>query len=249
MSAYRLSLPYERPPLRRRASGLALALAINLGLLFVLIGLGKFEPVALKRNRALVVDLLPESRKAEAPSKVRVAEKTVDHQKATPRRKPPPIVLPAKPTIAVPPAPPPVPSTPWVEMSKEEMAAGDIGKLPKAGAGGAGDSEVVGHGPNGETLYAAEWARRPTDAELGGYLPANAPEGFGLIACKTIPGNRVDDCIELDQGPRGSHLASAVRQAAWQFRIRPPRKNGRPLVGSWVSIRIDYLNRGRGRGL
>lgn len=249
MSAYRLSLPYERSPLRRRASGLALALAINLGLLFLLIGLGKFDTVPLKRNRTLIVDLLPESRKAETPAKVRLEQKTAERERATPRLKPPPIVLPAKPTIAVPP-PPPAPSTPWVEMSKEEMAAGDIGNLPKAGAGsGAGDSEVVGHGPNGETLYAAEWARHPTDAELGGYLPANAPEGFGLIACKTIPGNRVDDCVELDQGPRGSHLASAVRQAAWQFRIRPPRKNGRPLVGSWVSIRIDYLNGGRGRGL
>jgi len=45
LSAYRLSLPYERSPLRRRASGLALALAINLGLLFLLIGLGKFDTV------------------------------------------------------------------------------------------------------------------------------------------------------------------------------------------------------------
>jgi protein TonB len=60
------------------------------------------------------------------------------------------------------------------------------------------------------------------------------------VACKTIPDNRVDDCIELDQYPHGSHLAAAVRQAAWQFRVRPPRKNGKPLIGSWVQIRIDY---------
>ena len=119
------------------------------------------------------------------------------------------------------------------------MAAGDIGKLAKSGASGAGNSEVVGQGPNGELLYAAQWARHPTDAELGGYIPANAPDGWGLIACRTIPGDRVDDCIELDQEPRGSHLASSVRQAAWQFRIRPPRKNGHSLVGSWVSIGID----------
>ena len=120
------------------------------------------------------------------------------------------------------------------------MAASDISNVPKAGAGGAGDSEVVGKGPNGEALYAAEWARHPTDAELAGYMPRNAPEGYGLIACKTVPGDRVEDCIELDQKPAGSHLASAVRQAAWQFRVRPPRKGGRPLIGSWVRIRIDY---------
>ena len=124
-------------------------------------------------------------------------------------------------------------------MSKEDLAASDITNLPKNGSGRAGDSEVVGHGPHGEVLYAAQWARHPTDTELGGYLPSSAPDGFGLIACKTIAGDRVEDCVELDQTP-GSHLASAVRQAAWQFRIRPPRRNGVPLVGSWVSIRIDY---------
>ncbi len=130
-----------------------------------------------------------------------------------------------------------------IEMSKDELAAADVRNLPTAGAGSgaASDSEEVGRGPHGEVLYAAEWARHPTDAELSGYLPSNAPDGYGLIACKTAPNNRVDDCIELDQSPRGSHLASAVRQAAWQFRVRPPRKNGRPMIGEWVQIRIDYI--------
>ena len=83
-------------------------------------------------------------------------------------------------------------------------------------------------------------AREPTNTELRGYLPQNAPDGYGLIACKTAPQNRVEDCVELENHPRGSRLASAVRQAAWQFRVKPPRKNGRPLIGEWVRIRIDY---------
>lgn len=239
MSTYRLSSPYERPPLRRRASGLALAVAVNAGLVIVLWGMGRFAPDVKKASQALVVDLIPESHSAAAPAQTQVAQKPVARSETKPLIKPPPIVLPVKPTIAVPPMPPQKPS-PWVEMSKDELAAADISNLPKTGTGSAGDSEIVGKGPHGEVLYAAEWARHPTDAELGGYLPRNAPDGFGLIACRTIPGDRVEDCIELDQEPHGSHLASAVRQAAWQFRIRPPRKNGVPLVGSWVSIRIDY---------
>jgi protein TonB len=226
-------------------SGLALALGVNLLLFLVLLGIGAWHPVPMKRARALVVDLLPQSRSAasetERPAKTHVAASD------RPVPKPPPIVLPVKPTIT-PPPPPAESSKPWLEMSKDELAAADVRSLPKAGAGAEGDSEVVGHGPNGETLYAAEWARHPTDAELGGYLPRNAPDGFGLIACKTIPHDRVDDCIELEQEPPGSHLASAVRQAAWQFRVRPPRKNGRPMIGEWVRIRIDYIHTGAADG-
>lgn len=213
-------------------------------LLLMLLTLGKFAPEAKKLSGALVVDFLPESHSSAAPNRAQSVERSATHLETKPLPKPPPIVLPAKPTIAVPPPAQPK-SAPFVEMSSAEMAAGNIGNIPKSDSGSADDSEVVGTGPHGEVLYAAEWARHPTDAELGGYLPANAPDGFGLIACKTIPGDRVDDCIELDQEPHGSHLASAVRQAAWQFRVRPPRKNGVPLVGSWVQIRIDYERIGR----
>lgn len=251
MPAYRLPSPLARPPLQRRACSLALALGVNLGLLLVLLTLGRFADQAKIPGRAILVDLLPQSH--SAPPAASAAEPKPVERKAAerPRRasplKPPPVVLPSKPTIA---APPPAETVtkllPWLEMSKAEMAAGDLRNLPQGGSGSDGDSEVVGTGPNGETLYAAEWARRPTDAELGGYLPRNAPNGYGLIACRTVAGNRVEDCIELDQQPRGSHLASAVRQAAWQFRVRPPRRNGRPLVGEWVMIRITYERIGGG---
>ena len=223
-----------------RGCFVSVALVCFGALLLVLMGLGVVAPPDIKKPPALIVDLIPESR-SSAPKQTKATETKHPRVAASkPTPKPPPIVLPAKPTISLPPTPPQR-TQPWIELSKAEMAAGDISNLPKAASGSAGDSEAVGQGPHGEVLYAAEWARRPTDAELGGYLPRNAPDGFGLIACKTIPENRVDDRVELDQSPRGSHLASAVRQAAWQFRVRPPRKNGRPMVGEWVSIRIDYI--------
>jgi periplasmic protein TonB len=243
LPAYRLSAPFDRPPLRRRLSGLALAVGVNIVLLLVLLGLGIIPPPPMQRSKSMIIDLLPESRRAAA-TQTRKTEVT-RAQTNRPVPKPPPIILPVKPTITPPPAPSKEPA-PWIELSKEDLAASDISKLQSSGAGGAGDSEVVGHGPNGEALYNAEWAREPSDAELSGYLPRNAPDGYGLIMCKTLPQNRVDDCIELEQDPPGSHLASAVRQAAWQFRVRPPRKGGRPLIGSWVRIRIDYYRVGSG---
>lgn len=207
--------------------------------------MGKFAPPQQKPSEATVIDFLPESHSAERQEQQRNKPIEERREQRHPVPKPPPIVLPVPPTIAPPPNP-----LPWIEMTKNEMATADVRNLPKAGSGGGsqGDSEVVGTGPHGETLYAAEWARHPTDAELGGYLPANAPDGWGLIACRTVSGNRVEDCIELGQSPAGSHLASAVRQAAWQFRVRPPRKNGRPMIGEWVRIRIDYIRVGRSAG-
>ncbi len=237
MPAYRLPSVHDQTPLERRASGLALALGVNLALFLVLLGIGVIPVEKQPGNAPLVVDLVPES--APSPAVKQAAVKPIPAKPVPVRPPQPPKVPPITSPI------PPVKPLPWIEMSSQQLAAADIANIPKAneGAGGAGDSEAVGTGPNGETLYAAEWARHPTDAELGGYLPAGAPDGFGLIACKTIANDRVEDCIELDQEPRGSHLASAVRQAAWQFRIRPPRKNGKPMIGEWVSIRIDYYGR------
>lgn len=232
MPAYRLPAPYDRTPLQRRAGGLSLALAVNLGLFFILMGLGVIPAPPLKRSGTLVVDMMPESHPAQRQSE---ASRTEPNR---PEPKPPPVALPAKPTIA---SSPRHKSKPWIEMSHDELASADLRNIPP---GSDSDSEEVGRGPHGEVLYAAEWARHPTNAEIGGYFPPNAPDGWGLIACKTIPEDRVDDCVELDQSPPGSHLASAVRQAAWQFRVRPPRKNGRPLVGEWVEIRIDYHRTG-----
>jgi len=210
----------------------ALALAINIGLLLLLIQLGVVTLPTKPSSSALTVDLMPESRSASA-EQTEQQQKHVSSNRPVP--KPPPVVLPVKPTIAAPSQPK---AQPWIEMSKDELAAADISKLPAAGAGGAGDSEVVGRGPNGDPLYAAQWAREPTNAEISGYWPRNVT-GWGLVACKTMPNNRVDDCVELDQSPRGSRLASAVRQAAWQFRVKPPRKGGRELIGAWVRILIE----------
>lgn len=233
LPAYRLRSAQELTPARRRATGLALAIGVNAGLLLVLLTLGVIPLPQKKTSNATVVDLIPESHsRAAAPA----------HASTRPLPKPPPIILPVKPSIR----PPPTQARkapPLLELSHDEMASADLRNV-SPGDSEYGDSEEVGRGPHGEILYAAEWAREPTDAELGGYLPRNATDGWGLIACKTIPGNRVDNCFVLGESPLGSHLGRAVEQAAWQFRVRPPRKGGKPLIGEWVRIRIEYEGRG-----
>ena len=61
-----------------------------------------------------------------------------------------------------------------------------------------------------------------------------------LVACQTIERYHVENCQILSESPPGSGLARAVRLAAWQFLVLPPRVNGKVMVGSWVRIRIDY---------
>jgi protein TonB len=127
----------------------------------------------------------------------------------------------------------------------------DLGTVPRRGTGegsadgaGKGDSVAAygpGAGPGGERLYNAEWQREPRPAELGGYLPGSVASGsWAMIACRTIPDNQVENCRALGEGPVGSGLARAMRQAAWQFRILPPRIGGKPIIGAWVRIRFDW---------
>lgn len=153
-------------------------------------------------------------------------------------------------------APPPVPvpgKVQWpegfIELSRNEYQATDVSKMKRAessggapASGGApGDSASVGQGPGGVRLYAAQWYREPTDAEVGPYLPQRRMQGdWAMIACKTIETYHVEDCQELGESPPGSGLARAIRQASWQFLVRPPRVNGKPQIGEWVRIRFDF---------
>ncbi len=78
-------------------------------------------------------------------------------------------------------------------------------------------------------------------AQLRTYLPREVARGsWALIACQTITHNQVENCAQLGESPRGSGLSKAMRLAAWQFRVRPPRIDGKPMVGTWVRIRIDF---------
>jgi len=228
----------ERASPRRRAASFALAVAIEVLLLlaFLTIDFADKPKPEFKGGAISTFDLAANEQASASKTRAKASAEQ-------PRPRP---VLPAiKPKQIIPERP-----LDLLPMSKEDLDASDIAKLgsnaPGAGqlaqGSAPGDSARVGTGPNGEPLYAAEWYREPTNTELAAYLPKSMPEGggWGMLACRTIERFHVDDCVELGQGPAGSHLAGAVRQAAWQFLVRPPRVGGKVLVGEWVRIRIDY---------
>lgn len=147
---------------------------------------------------------------------------------------PPPIV----PMPSVRPASPPAATRP----AKPAAPSGRVYGPPDTGTPGD-TARVSGSGPNGEPLYGAAWYREPYPDELKGYLSTARGPGSALIACRTVPDFRVEDCVELGETPQGSGIGRAVLAAAWQFRVRPPRVGGVSKVGEWVRIRIDYTQR------
>jgi hypothetical protein len=230
-----------------------MALAAAVLIIVMLLKMGAFTPPAQEEHKALTVQLLPPEL---APAKARAVAKKKRASSAASRPAPShtPAVTTAAPTHA-----PPTP--PWnvTPLTQQQFAAADIANKPArsdTGSGGAGtaagagdgkDSSAVygpGDGPGGEQMFNAEWYRRPSHAEMAFYLPpGGAPVGWGMIACKTAERYHVEDCRELGESP-GSGLAKALRQAAWQFLVRPPRSGGRPLIGAWVRIRFDFTQDG-----
>ena len=205
--------------------------------LMILLGIGPTNWTERKASRPTTVDLIPAD-KPPPPPQTAKAGRTAQAPADNP--------VPNPPAPRVPPVP--IPKSPFLELTREEFAAADISKLGTAGgkvaAAGRGTSDAsIGTGPGGVALYAADWyPREPTDAELNGYLPKRsiAPGSWAEVACKTIPGNRVENCQAIGESPPGSGLASAIRQAGWQFRIRPPRVDGKPQVGTWVKVHIEF---------
>ena len=247
-ASYRSSSYDARPPLRERiaASGLSLSIIgiIVLALLWVttapLIDMGSDNPLT---TFDVGTERAPSASAPPAPA--REPRPKSDERRDTP---PPP-------TRATPPPPPiPVPTPPdMIVLSRDDYASSDIGAMKKKAGegkgaevadagGGGGDKPIYGPSaaPGGRVLHSADWFRRPTRAEMITYMPPNLSEGWGMIMCKTAPRFRVEDCRQLGES-LGSGIARGMRQASFQFLVRPPMVNGQPQLGVWVRIRFDIV--------
>lgn len=232
-------------PRRSRTVSFGLAVLTSLLLFATMVSMGAFGPKGRDEGATLTAINLGQpseaARKKSSPPKAKAAQQA-QAQPAQARPPVPPRVI--IPNTAAPQLPPD-----FIRMTRKDFAAADISKMaradPGAGAGagsGAGsESGGVGEGPGGARLYNAQWYREPTNAELSTYMPGGSHAGdWALIVCRTVEQFHVEDCREMDESPRGSGLARALRRASWQFLVRPPRVDGKALVGSWVKIRFDF---------
>jgi protein TonB len=232
----------ERPSWRSRIVSSAGALAIVALIVLALLRMGAISLEPPGDGRALTTfDVAPPGPKS-AP-----AQKQAERAKPTPKRAQRPRAAPPPPPLP----PPPIELPGVLKLSRADFVGSNIGRFPQAaapgtatevagGEAGGGTDGGGGGGPNGERLYNAEWVREPTRAEMVTYMPQRAETGWGMVACRTIERNRVEDCREIGESP-GSGIARGLRQASWQFLVRPPRVNGKPMIGAWVRIKFDLV--------
>jgi len=259
LPAFRTRPPADDAPLherrayaqrKERAGALGLTVALHI-LIFGILLFTKAMPTPEKMQSTLKGFMImseneetgEETKQAEAKVETKQRAKSADKPVAQPEEAPPP----PKPEQSV----PSENKSNFILLSSEDFAASNIGNKPsqrqsgQAAAASGPAQQGPGAGPNGARVYAADWYRRPSNVELSTYIPANAPrEGWGMIACRTVERYHVEDCYIMGEAPQGSGFGRAVLNAAWQFLVLPPRLNGRPQTGTWVSIRIDYTEKG-----
>jgi len=224
------------------------AISAGLSVLFValfflaLLGISGVPLVKPPKPQETVVFDLPAPAPA-APKAERTPSKSAEKQASAA-----PVVAPPVPPIPRPPTPPPPPTPPKptsdiIPVSPSEFAALDIRRLKKSGSGSSGSGSKgtygPGQGPGGKSLYPADWYVEPRNGELAQYLPNGAPDGsWAMIACRTAPKYAVENCYGLGESSPG--LSRALRLASWQFKVLPPRIDGKPQIGVWVKIRFDF---------
>lgn len=238
------ALLLERLRSRDRGAALVLALVVEGLLVLAVLSIGLYDPPRPPGNPSLV------SVSIAAPPAPQPEQQRKDVAQAKAPLQPPQ----EQPSVPVPSVAPVQPAPPIISITRSQMAEFDIARLPRqpgpatpvpkaygpVDTGVPGDSKRVGSAPNGQPMYAAAWYREPYDSELSGYLSTADGPGWALIACRTAPDYRVEDCVGLGEYPQGSRIERAVLAAAWQFKVRPPRVGGVARIGEWVRIRIEY---------
>ena len=236
--------------LRRRAAGIAIALLLEALLILAILSLSMQSAGTGKGERGLnAFSLEAESQSTSASTTKSEAETPVtkDKQREATQPIPKPLLPPVNP-LRLPPA-----SPDFIRVTKSEFDSMDLSKFPANGSAGSGDSKGSdpgskgimgpGLGPGGAQLYPVAWLREPYDSELAPYLAAakSVPPGASAdIACRMAEHNRVENCQIIGENPRGTGLAQALRKAAWQFLVKPPRIDNKPQLGVWVRIRFDF---------
>ncbi len=246
--AYSEPTDWSREDIRRRGIGLFIALLLECIIIIGILSLSMRAGGPTGSRGLSTFSLQAEAESASSADKSETKTPITKVQKSDVAPSIPPPLLPPVNPIKVPPANPD-----FIKVSKSEFDAMDLSKLPANGSSGSGEGKGSGQGnkgmmgpglgPGGAQLYPVAWLREPYDSELSPYLATikRIPPGASAdIACRMAEHNRVENCQIIGESPRGTGLAKALRLAAWQFLVKPPRIDNKPQLGVWVRIHFDF---------
>ncbi len=135
----------------------------------------------------------------------------------------------------------------FIHTSHAEMAAADISNIHSSGSTGnanasaGGGGHGGGEGQGGSSFYNVDWYRKPPRTVFDSYMrPGQQTGRMAEIECRMIENYHVEDCHEVREEPRGTGMARVMREASWQFLVRPPRLNGKSLLGTRVHITYTF---------
>lgn len=220
----------QRRGVLRRASTLAIVIALHLAVLLLLTLAPGVRRVA-ERATPFVVRLLPLDR-TETPAPLAPAPpaRPVPEPPAAVRKPAPPVTVTPRPSARPVPAPPAVAIT-----APPSPATGDIVM------NGGGRAAPVGDAP-------ARWVRKITDEEFFPLMPEDlwrVPMDVTFrLRCLVAADTRID-CRILSESPTIPGVRTAVLRALPVLRMRAPMRDGRPLVDQPVEFewRVGQHNR------
>jgi len=234
---------YGASPQKSRYVSLLLSVAICALLLLAILSMaGVAIQTGTPANQFTAIKLTPppkEVLQAHAGAKSKPKATTVPHQAQAAIKLPPHVDIKNPNKVEWPPG--------FIHMSHADLANSDISNIHSAAPGGNGNSNGGGggkggdNGPGESTFYNVEWYRKPPKNALENYMrPGQNPGRMATIECRMIENYHVDDCHEVSEVPRGSGMARVLREASWQFQVRPPRLDGKPLLGTRVHITYTF---------
>lgn len=225
---------------RRRILSLVLTIVAHLLLLLMLLRLAPpFAKMAKSGGQLLVFSTAPDAQEDATKSPAKAKSERAATAPPLASVPPPKIELPDK-------------AAPWVltpGLEKFDVRQAPVAQPARAPSDASASDEAngdsnsdrpVAYGPGGQPLYAAQWYREPTEAELAYYLKKARPgAGYAEVGCQTIARFHVANCFPMSES-LGSGLGRAMIDASWQLLVVPPRIGGRAQVGAWVIIRFTF---------
>lgn len=211
----------------RRATTLVFVIGLHLALL-LLLTLAPPVRRLVKEGTPFIVKLLPlpstEEPALTTPSAPQPPNsRPVPTPPAEPIKPAPPVSATPQPSVLPLPTPPPAPMPPAAVTARE----GDIMM-----AGGRGRAAAVGFAP-------ARWVRKITDEEFFPLMPEDlwrVPMDVTFrLRCLVAADTRID-CRILSESPTIPGVRTAVLKGLPMLRMRPPMRDGRPLLDQPVEF-------------